>query len=83
MFNTVCSRTFVRTRVLFASLTRHTLRLWALTRPSAQQSRALSREDGAERTLYVTKLVTYRVCGAILNAVYRERAGRTRAHCNM
>jgi len=23
-------------RVLFASLTRHTLRLWALTRPSAQ-----------------------------------------------
>ena len=30
------SRTFVRTRVLFASLTRHTLRLWALARPSAQ-----------------------------------------------
>ena len=27
---------YVRTRVLFASLTRHTLRLWALTRPSAQ-----------------------------------------------
>ena len=26
----------LRGRVLFASLTRHTLRLWALTRPSAQ-----------------------------------------------
>ena len=31
-----CSRTLVRTSVLFAALTRHTLRLWALTRPSAQ-----------------------------------------------
>ena len=30
------SRTLVRTSVLFAALTRHTLRLWALTRPSAQ-----------------------------------------------
>ena len=30
------SRMFVRTHVLFDALTRHTLRLWALTRPSAQ-----------------------------------------------
>ena len=30
------SRTLVRGGILFASLTRHTLRLWALTRPSAQ-----------------------------------------------
>ena len=29
------------------------------------------------RSLYVTNLVTYRVYGAILNAVYRERAERT------
>lgn len=27
---------YVRGSVLFAALTRHTLRLWALTRPSAQ-----------------------------------------------
>ena len=31
----------------------------------------------AIRSLYVTKLVTYRVADAILNAVYRERAERT------
>ena len=30
------SRTLVRGHVLFAALARHTLRLWALTRPSAQ-----------------------------------------------
>ena len=30
------SRTLVRGGVRLASLTRHTLRLWALTRPSAQ-----------------------------------------------
>ena len=51
------SRTFVRTRVLFASLT--------------------SREGAVMRSLNVTNLVTYRVYGAILNAVYRERAERT------
>ena len=45
--------------------------------PKRSANRAWSWENGAERTLYVTKLVTYRVYGAILNAAYRGRAERT------
>ena len=47
------------------------LRAQALSQPCLVMRRAVM------RSLYVTKLVTYRVCGTILNAVYRERAERT------
>ena len=61
MFNTGCSRTFVRTSVLFAALTRHTLRLWALTRPSAQPTVPGQREQafnpGIALMMFVTEVV--------------------------
>ena len=55
------SRTFVRGGVLFAPLTRHTLRLWALTRPSAQPT-VPYQGKGKGRAITYEQLFICRVC---------------------
>ena len=57
------SRTFVRTRVLFAALTRHTLRLWALTRPSAQPTVPGHAKDAFNPGIVLMMCVTHVVIG--------------------
>ena len=56
-------RTFVRTRVLFAALTRHTLRLWALTRPSAQPTVPCQGEQAFNPGITLMMCVTHVVIG--------------------
>ena len=57
------SQTFARTRVLFASLTRHTLRLWALTRPSAQPTVPGQREQAFNPGFTLVVCVAHVVIG--------------------
>ena len=57
------SRTFARTHVLFAALTRHTLRLWALTRPSAQPTVPGHGEQSFNPGIALMMCVTHVVVG--------------------
>ena len=57
------SRTCVRIRVLLASLTRHTLRLWALTRPSAQPTVPGHGEQAFNPGITLVVFVTHVVIG--------------------
>ena len=50
-------------RVLFASLTRHTLRLWALTRPSAQPTVPGHGEQASNPGFALMMFVTHVVIG--------------------
>lgn len=52
-----------RTRVLFAALTRHTLRLWALTRPSAQPTVPGQGEQAFNPGFVLMMCVTHVVIG--------------------
>lgn len=57
------SRTCYRTRVLLAALTRHTLRLWALTRPSAQPTVPGHGEQAFNPGITLVVCVTHVVIG--------------------
>lgn len=63
---------------LFCSLRSHGTRFaFGRLRAQALSQPCLGKGRSVMRSLYVTNLVTYRVAGAILNVVYRERAERT------
>ena len=57
------SRTLVRGGVLFAALTRHTLRLWALTRPRAQPTVPGHGEQSSNPGFALVMCVTHVVIG--------------------